>query len=169
MNVGRGFTPAVDLRPTPSCARHRQVSSSSVAKDLGATNTSVAREILRFAQNDSRWRGKCFVSEVLTYGQSEVCYASEVFAKAKVKFRLWRSKKGEGFHPREADEILYKQNQVSLPIARPSREMPPVVWVSGVSVCSTGRWVRRRRLRISCARLFACCSLCALALSCVCV
>ena len=36
-----------------------------------------------------RWRP--LLSEVLTYGQSEVCYASEVFAKAKVKFRLWRS------------------------------------------------------------------------------
>ena len=48
-------------------------------------------EILHFVQNDGRWRGTCFVSEVLTYGQSEVCYASEVFAKAKVKFRLWRS------------------------------------------------------------------------------
>ena len=35
------------LRPTP------KVSSSSEAKDLGAVNTSVASEILRFAQNDS--------------------------------------------------------------------------------------------------------------------
>ena len=73
------------LRPTP------KVSSSSEAKDLGAVNTSVASEILHFVQNDSWWRVRCFVSEVLTYGQSEVCYASEVFAKAKVKFRLWRS------------------------------------------------------------------------------
>ncbi|MBR2612480.1 MAG: hypothetical protein IKC72_05350, partial [Clostridia bacterium] len=32
------------------------VSSSSVAKDLGATNISVASEILRYAQNDSCWR-----------------------------------------------------------------------------------------------------------------
>ena len=87
------------------------MSSSSVAKDLGATNTSVAREILRFAQNDSRWRGKCFVSEVLTYGQSEVCYASEVFAKAKVKFRLWRSgmNVGRGFTPAEHHKTLHSR------------------------------------------------------------
>ena len=38
-------------RVTP-CARHRQVSSSSEAKDLGAVITSVVSEILRFAQND---------------------------------------------------------------------------------------------------------------------
>ena len=30
------------------------------------------------------WRQRPLVSEVLTYGQSEVCYASEVFAKANV-------------------------------------------------------------------------------------
>ncbi|MBR2611571.1 MAG: hypothetical protein IKC72_00755 [Clostridia bacterium] len=32
------YAPTI-LRPTPSCARHRQVSSSSEAKDLGATKT----------------------------------------------------------------------------------------------------------------------------------
>ncbi|MBR2611668.1 MAG: hypothetical protein IKC72_01245 [Clostridia bacterium] len=41
------------LAPTPSCARHRQVSSSSEAKDLCAIITSVASEILHFVQNDS--------------------------------------------------------------------------------------------------------------------
>ena len=74
------------------------MSSSSVAKDLGAINTSVASEILHFVQNDSRWRGTCFVSEVLTYGQSEVCIESEVSPLAKC------------FHPPLVDFISPQAN-----------------------------------------------------------